>query len=204
MLRSWFGSNFGFHFWAPCWIPTSKSKVTSPKMVPKWCQKTERLNFNCAQQTNNLNQRRKGNLGLQNCLNKKHFFTFTKPTWSRHVFLADDIKVKIHVWENQQHARYSIYIYTYMYICRWLYTFCGCICIERQREREREKKKKISYSSCIIYRTSIRKWRVSDCKLVFAVKESMLTDARPSQHRSLGGSIYLHIHIYICSYNMYI
>ena len=35
---------------------------------------------------------------------------------SRHILLAEDTKVKFHVRENQEHARYCIYIYNYIYI----------------------------------------------------------------------------------------
>ena len=63
--------------------------------------------FNCAQQTNNFNQRR-GKLRPGKLLKQKTFLHFqTKHGQdSRHVFLAENIRIKFHVWENQQHARY--------------------------------------------------------------------------------------------------
>ena len=66
------------------------------------------------QQTNNFNQRRKGNLGGQNCSNREHEY-IRRPNIVKTCFTCRRYTVKSHAWENQQHACYSIYMYTSIY-----------------------------------------------------------------------------------------
>ena len=60
------------------------------------------------QQTNNFNQRRKGNLGGQNCSNREHEY-IRRPNIVKTCFTCRRYTVKSHAWENQQHACYSSY-----------------------------------------------------------------------------------------------
>ena len=62
------------------------------------------------QQTNNFNQRRKGNLGGQNCSKSEHEYIH-RPQIVKTCFTCKRYTVKSHAWENQQHACYCIYIY---------------------------------------------------------------------------------------------
>ena len=64
------------------------------------------------QQTNNFNQRRKGNLGGQNCSNREHEYIH-RPNVVKTCFTCRRYTVKSHAWENQQHACYCIYTYMY-------------------------------------------------------------------------------------------
>ena len=57
------------------------------------------------QPTNNFNQRRKGNLGGQNCSNREHEF-IRRPNILTTCFTCRRYTVKSHAWENQQHACY--------------------------------------------------------------------------------------------------
>ena len=59
------------------------------------------------QQTNNFNQRRKGNLGGQNCSNREHEY-IRRPNIVKTCFTCRRYTVKSHAWENQQHACYCI------------------------------------------------------------------------------------------------
>ena len=58
-----------------------------------------------AQQTNNFNQRRKGNLGGQNCSKSEHEYIH-RPHIVKTRFTCKIYTVKSHAWENQQHACY--------------------------------------------------------------------------------------------------
>ena len=68
--------------------------------------------YSIAQLTNNFNQRRKGNLGGQNCSNREHEYTH-RPNIVKTCFTCRRHTVKSHAWENQQHACYSIHIHTH-------------------------------------------------------------------------------------------
>ena len=57
------------------------------------------------QQTNNFNQRRKGNLGGQNCSKSGHEYIH-RPHIVKTCFACKRYTVKSHAWENQQHACY--------------------------------------------------------------------------------------------------
>ena len=57
------------------------------------------------QQTNNFNQRRKGNLGGQNCSKSEHEYIH-RPNIVKTCFTCKRYTVKSHAWENQQHACY--------------------------------------------------------------------------------------------------
>ena len=57
------------------------------------------------QQTNNFNQRRKGNLGGQNCSNREHEYIH-RPNIVKTCFTCRRYTVKSHAGENQQHACY--------------------------------------------------------------------------------------------------
>ena len=57
------------------------------------------------QQTNNFNQRRKGNLGGQNCSNREHEYIH-RPNVVKTCFTCRRYTVKSHAGENQQHACY--------------------------------------------------------------------------------------------------
>ena len=57
------------------------------------------------QQTNNFNQRRKGNLGGQNCSNRENEYIH-RPNVVKTCFTCRRYTVKSHAWENQQHACY--------------------------------------------------------------------------------------------------
>ena len=59
--------------------------------------------FKCA--TNNFNQRRKGDLGGQNCSNREHEYIH-RPNIVKTCFTCRRYTVKSHAWENQQHACY--------------------------------------------------------------------------------------------------
>ena len=54
------------------------------------------------QQTNNFNQRRKGNLGGQNCSNREHEYIH-RPNMVKTCFTCRRYTVKSHAGENQQH-----------------------------------------------------------------------------------------------------
>ena len=60
------------------------------------------------QQTNNFNQRRKGNLGWQNCSKSEHEYIH-RPHIVKTCFTCKRYTVKSHAWENQQHACYCIF-----------------------------------------------------------------------------------------------
>ena len=57
------------------------------------------------QQTNNFSQRRKGNLGGQNCSNREHEYIH-RPNVVKTCFTCRRYTVKPHAGENQQHACY--------------------------------------------------------------------------------------------------
>ena len=57
------------------------------------------------QQSNNFNQRRKGNLGGQNCSNREDEY-IRRPNIVKTCFTCRRYTVKSHAWENQQHACY--------------------------------------------------------------------------------------------------
>ena len=57
------------------------------------------------QQTNNFNQRRKGNVGGQNCSNREHEY-IRRPNIVKTCFTCRRYTVKSHAWEKQQHACY--------------------------------------------------------------------------------------------------
>ena len=121
---------FGFHFWAPFWAPTITNKIQGPKTAPKMEPKQEpkydpnqdqdpkcnpgplffhhspAIGFNCATNPNNFNQRRKGNLGGQNCSNREHEY-IRRPNIVKTCFTCRRYTVKSHAWENQQHACYG-------------------------------------------------------------------------------------------------
>ena len=59
------------------------------------------------QQTNNFNQKRKGNLGGQNCSKSEHEYIH-RPNIVKTCFTCKRYTVKSHAWENQQHACYSM------------------------------------------------------------------------------------------------
>ena len=61
------------------------------------------IGFKCA--TNNFKQRRKGNLGGQNCSNREHEYIH-RPNIVKTCFTCRRYTVKSHAWENQQHACY--------------------------------------------------------------------------------------------------
>ena len=75
------------------------------------------------QQTNNFNQRRKGNLGRQNCSNREHEYIH-RPNVVKTCFTCRRYTVKSHAGGNQQHAYYSIQV-----VC--VVKFCAsklCVC----------------------------------------------------------------------------
>ena len=59
-------------------------------------------------QTNNFNQRRKGNLGGQNCSKSEHEYIHG-PNIVKTCFTCKRYTVKSHAWENQQHACYCTF-----------------------------------------------------------------------------------------------
>ena len=59
--------------------------------------------FKCA--TNNFNQRRKGDLGGQNCSNREHEYIH-RPNIVKTCFTCRRYTLKSHAWENQRHACY--------------------------------------------------------------------------------------------------
>ena len=61
------------------------------------------IGFKCA--TNNFKQRRKGNLGGQNCSNREHEYIH-RPKIVKTCFTCRRYTVKSHAGENQQHACY--------------------------------------------------------------------------------------------------
>ena len=68
-------------------------------------QRSAGRSYSLVQQTNNFNQRRKGNLGGQNCSNREHEYIH-RPNVVKTCFTCRRYTVKSHAWENQQHACY--------------------------------------------------------------------------------------------------
>ena len=61
--------------------------------------------FHCAQQTNNFNQTRNGNLRQRIYSNKKHFYMY-RPSIVKTCFACARYIVKSHAWENQERSCY--------------------------------------------------------------------------------------------------
>ena len=68
-------------------------------------QRSAGRSYSIVQQTNNFNERRKGNLGGQNCTNREHEYIH-RPNIVKTCFTCRRYTVKSHAWENQQHACY--------------------------------------------------------------------------------------------------
>ena len=102
----------------------TQNAIRGPKFVRRrkqarvemiFIQRSAGRSDSIVQQTNNFNQRRKGNLGGQNCSNREHEY-ICRPNIVKTCFTCRRYTVKSHAWENQQHACYSIYIYRYEHI----------------------------------------------------------------------------------------
>ena len=101
-----FGPCFGFHFWAQKWNPKQGPKLDTnqdPKMQSGACmnfiQRSAGRSDSIVQETNNFNQRRKGNLGGQNCLNREHEYIH-KLNVVKTCFTCRRYTVKSHAGEN--------------------------------------------------------------------------------------------------------
>ena len=81
-----------------------KMKQGRAEMV--FIQRSAGQSDSIVQQTNNFNQRRKGNLGGQNCSKSEHEYIH-RPHIVKTCFTCKRYTVKSHAWENQQHACYS-------------------------------------------------------------------------------------------------
>jgi hypothetical protein len=78
------------------------------KVYMIFIQRSAGRSYSIVQQTNNFNQRRKGNLGWQNCSNREHEYIH-RPNVVKTCFTCRRYTVKSHAGENQQHACYGIY-----------------------------------------------------------------------------------------------
>ena len=91
-----------------------QNAIRGPKFVRRrkqgrvemiFIQRCAGRSYSIVQQTNNFNQRRKGNLGGQNCSNREHEYSH-RPNIVKTCFTCRRYTVKSHAWENQQHACY--------------------------------------------------------------------------------------------------
>ena len=78
------------------------------KVYMIFIQRSAGRSYSSVQQTNNFNQRRKGNLGGQNCSNREHEYIH-RPNVVKTCFTCRRYTVKSHAGENQ-HACYSMAI----------------------------------------------------------------------------------------------
>ena len=92
----------------------TQNAIRGPKFVRRhkqgrvemiFIQRSAGRSDSIVQQTNNFNQRRKGNLGGQNCSNREHEY-IRRPNIVKTCFTCRRYTVKSHAWENQQHACY--------------------------------------------------------------------------------------------------
>ena len=92
----------------------TQNAIRGPKFVRRhkqgrvemiFIQRSAGRSDSIVQQTNSFNQRRKGNLGGQNCSNREHEY-IRRPNIVKTCFTCRRYTVKSHAWENQQHACY--------------------------------------------------------------------------------------------------
>ena len=69
--------------------------------------------FNCEQ----LSQKGKGSEGRRSCSNKGNIFLHLQFEHGQDTLYCRRYRLKCHTWENQQHARYCIYIYVLRCTC---------------------------------------------------------------------------------------
>ena len=91
-----------------------QNAIRGPKFVRRrkqgrvqmiFIQRSAGRSYSSVQQTKNFNQRRKGDLGGQNCSNRENEYIH-RPNVVKTCFTCRRYTVKSHAWENQQHACY--------------------------------------------------------------------------------------------------